>query len=292
MKTAFRILLAVLLAAGCITTAHAIGDSGGCGDPLSGPLGRALKGGTPQDVESAINTWIDAKQSSAGIVASLAQRARKVGGEQGWRRQQTLNLIEGKHEKDASCVPGPLLTVALLAGNVDVVQFLLNRPLGVEPRVPPGILFSCNDAVEIGAQRASRREAFARILDTKTVDLNESNDRGRTLLLVCRDPQLLALFLERGARLDLQSENRFDPLDAAIRDAVSTQEGSYTALRMYAVERARLFAKLISGSIRGRSVEAHARYSCNLVVHGQRWNPTTCHELSTFIKAAPGTFGE
>jgi hypothetical protein len=80
-------------------------------------------------------------------------------------------------------------------------------------------------------------------------------------------------------------------LDDAILDATNYEEGSYTARRLHGLERARLFSKVLSDSIRDRPVEARIRYLCNHDVQGRRWNPETCRTLGTFIKASPGTFG-
>jgi hypothetical protein len=218
-------------------------------------------------------------------------------GQQAWRREQVRNLIQGTHEKGAVCVPGPLLVAAVHAGNVEVVRFLLHKPMGVEPQVPGNILFSCNDShlrsgFDSADARLRRREAFALVLDTGVIDVNAAGPSGRDILHTCHDPELLELFLERGARLDTESASRFDVLDQAVRDAASYEEGSYTAKRLRGLERARLFSRLVSTSIRGRPVEGQVRRSCNRVVNGQRWNPETCRALATFIKAAPGTFGE
>jgi len=295
-KRTRQMLGGVALVLGGMSVAHAIGDSGGCADPLGGPLGRALKTGKPQDVAQAIGDWVAHKQKSQGLVRSslIGATAER---QQAWRREQALKLIQGIHEKGAVCVPGPLLPVAVLAGNVEVVRFLLHKPLEVQPQVPGNILFFCNDShLKSGVDSADaplrRRDAFALVLDSGKIDLNATGPNGRDALHTCHDPELLELFLERGARLDTESVSRFEVLDQAVRDAVMYQEGSYTAKRLRGLERARLFSRHVSTSIRGRPVEAHVRRSCNLMIRDQRWNPETCRALATFIKAAPGTFGD
>jgi hypothetical protein len=287
-----RFLLAATLAIAILPRAHAIGDSGGCADPLGGPLGQALKTGGPAAVEKALDAWVDARQSSLSRMAQAAQRAVGSDEKGSLRRKAIQNLIEGVHEKGASCVPGPLLIAAVHAGNLEVVRYLLDKPMGIEAKVPPQILFSCNDPGMYQELRLRRNQAFALVLDSGKIDVNASRADGRTALQVCNDPELLKLLLARGARYDTESAARFDLLDRAILDAVGSQEGGYTAERLYAVERARLFASLITSSIRGRPAEERARYSCHLVIQGKRWNPQTCQTLATFIKAAPGTFGD
>jgi hypothetical protein len=283
--------LAFALAVCSVPAAHAIGDSGGCGDPLGGNLGTALKSGNTEAIKAALNAWLDASERNLGTLKHLSLQALGTDARLNWRNQQALNLIEGNHEKGAVCVPGPLLPVAMNAGNVEGTQYLLNQPVGVKPRVPEKVLFTCNDDSPTNEQRSRRREAFALVLDTGQVDIN-ARERNRTALETCNDVALLSLFLERGATLDTESKVRFDVLDQAIESAVMFDETSFTARKLLALERAKFFSERLTRSIRGRNVEAQARRSCNSVRQGKQWNVETCRALAKFIVAAPGTFGE
>ncbi|MES2993456.1 MAG: hypothetical protein V4844_18680, partial [Pseudomonadota bacterium] len=292
----FQITLAVVIAFCAIPMANAIGDSGGCGDPSGGPLGKALKSGRSEDVEREVLNWISYKEKNLGVATKFTHLL--AGGDkarQQWRQQQALDLLEGTHDKNAVCVPVPLLPVAVRAGNLGVVRFLLGTPMGMSLKMPPGILFSCDyDMLLTDEQRTRRRVAFSLVLDTKLVDVN-ALQRGRTILQECTEPELVTLFVERGANINVESNANDVPqnlLEIAILDAVGSEEGGYTAKRLHGVERARIYSRLIADSINGRPVERRIRWSCNLRIGEKRWNAETCRQLSTFIKASPGTFGE
>ena len=128
LLTASTVLVATVC---CTAPAHAIGDSGGCGDPTSGPLGKALKGGSASDVERELLAWVTYAEKSQGVLRKVLVTETK---RQEWRKQRVRELIEGVHEKGAICVPGPLLPVALGAGNVEVARYLVGTPAG-EPEV-------------------------------------------------------------------------------------------------------------------------------------------------------------
>lgn len=295
MKISSVLISFALLLCGA-PVAHAIGDSGGCGDPLGGPLGRALRTGAPNDVKLEIDRTVDYKERNLSLATRAAHRIVGAARRQEWRRKQILNLIEGDQEKDSVCVPGPLLPAAVHAGNLEVVRFLLNRPMGVDPRVGSSILFSCNDGAFLtDSQISRRRQAFKMILDSRAIDLNSRNSEGRTLLQACYASELLELFALRGAHVDVQSGTGVEVtnlLEQAILDAVGFKENTYTARRLNGVARAKLFATLVNNSIQGRPVESRVRHKCDLVIRGERWNPETCRSLATFVKATPGTFGE
>ncbi|GAA5162115.1 hypothetical protein [Viridibacterium curvum] len=296
MTHTLKLILSVVAALSPMSFAHAIGDSGGCGDPLGGPLGKAIKSGPPQEVEHEIARWVDYKEKNLAWTKKLLFLA--PGGDtarQQWRQQQTRNLLEGSHEKDAVCAPGPLLPAAVRSGNLEVVRFLLGSPMGLSLKVPENILFSCDYSIlHTDEQRAFRRAAFALILDTRKANVN-ALWRGRTVLQECNEPELITLFIEHGANTTIETGNpgyKENLLDRAVVDAVGVEEGSYTAKRLHGIERARIYASVLPASIEGRSAEKRANHSCNLFINGKRWNPKTCRELSTFIKASPGTFGE
>ena len=167
--------------------------------------------------------------------------------------------------------------------------------MGLSPKVPENILFSCGYPIlDTDEQRALRRAAFALVLDTRKANVN-AIWRGRTILQECYEPELVTLFIEYGANATVETGGPGDKeniLDQAVIEALRIEEGSYTAKRLHGVERARIYASIIPASIEGRSAETHANVLCNLVLNSGRWNPNTCRELSTFIKAALGTFGE
>jgi hypothetical protein len=276
----------------CTAPAHAIGDSGGCGDWTGGPLGKALKGGSVADVERELLAWVAYAEKSQGILAKVLTTESK---RKEWRKQRLRELVEGVHEKGAVCRPGPLVPVALRAGNVEVVRYLIGTPAGVNPRLPPRILFSCeHDYSEDEDLRNRRRKTFELILQTKQVDVHELEE-GWTILQRCTEPELLTLFVDHGARLDVVSTRTGQPynlLDLAVLATVDTDENGVMAKRLHAMERAKLFARLITNSIEGRPIEQRIRWSCNLQIDGKRWNPASCKALSGFVRASSGTFGE
>jgi len=192
------------------------------------------------------------------------------------------------------CAPGPLLPAAIESGNLEVVRFLLGSPMGLSLKVPENILFSCNYSnLYTDEQRALHRAAFALILDSRKANVN-ALWRGRTVLQECYEPELVTLFIEHGANTTIvtgSSDYKVTLLDQAVLDALGFEEGSYVAKRYYGIERARIYSSILPAPIE-RHVENRAYGSCNLLINGKRWNPNTCRELSTFIKASPGTFGE
>jgi hypothetical protein len=263
--------------------AHAIGDSGGCMDFGSSTLGKALKDGTPLQVEREIKTWVE-----KFTPRSLWSRSRQ---------QDILNLIQGTHGKYAVCAPGALLPIAINAGNVEVTRFLLAKPLGVDPKIPRNILFfTCDYQYSMSeSQRIARSRAIAALLDTKAVDVNALRDDRYSILEECKQPELVSLYLERGARADVEITNAsgtLNMLESAILDALMFDENSSTAQAQHAIERAKLFSRAVTDSIVGRQFEHRIRYMCKPRENGRIWNPRTCRELSTFIKATPGIFGE
>lgn len=281
-----------LAAVCCPLPASAIGGSGACGDRTGGPLGNALKTGSVADVERELLAWVTFEENSQSALAKLFSTEQK---RQEWRRQRLQELVEGVHEKGAVCRPGPLVLIALRAGNVEVVRYLVNPPMTTPPKLPDRVLFSCShDYLEDDDLRNRRRKAFEVVLQTGRVDINELGEGDQTILQHCTEPELLTLFVEYGASLDVTSNRSGYPynlLELAVLAAVDTDENGVTAKRLHAVQRAQLFAGLTSNSIEGRPVERHVRLSCNLQINGKRWNPNTCNALSRFVKATPGTFG-
>lgn len=280
--------LLVLILLGGTLDVCAFGAAG-CGNRLHSPLGKALTTGTTEELETAIQKWLDYKEK----IKNVPQNDKMQ-----WRAHEVKNLIEGQHEKDAVCELGPLLSVAAQAGNLDVVRYLLDTPMGIKPSIPADILFSCGDGTYdvnmTHEQQIRRREAFALILDTNALDVN-SRRNGLTPIQACVAPELLSLFLERGANPNVvfnsAAYSNVSLLDKAVDDAVGYKEGSWTARRLRGFDRAKLFASVGMDSIVGHSIETKVRYLCNLVINEERWNDNTCRELSKFIKASAGTFG-
>lgn len=295
MKRLPKVAITLALALNGMSIAYAIGGSGGC-DPLRGALGQTIQHGTPADVERELKKWVDNKERGLSTIAVLRISGEKKKEE--WRRRQTLNLIEGAHEKGAVCVLGPLLPVAADAGNLEVVRFLLDRPLGLTPGIPTMVLFySCDNGRYVPSedQRRLRRQAYAMILDAAagTINLDGNRRDGSTLLQSCKDPELVSLFVERGARLDILSRNGRTPLEEAVIEAVELGEDeAIPTVRSYALKRASLLARLTPNAQLKSGVEDRVSVSCNRIMSdGRRWNPKTCRELAKFIKASPGTFG-
>jgi hypothetical protein len=278
-----NLLVAILLGPFAVLMAHAIGDSGGCMDFGSSPLGKALRDGAPLQVEREIMAWVE-----KFAPRSLWSRSRK---------QDILNFIQGSHAKNAVCAPGALLPIAINAGNVEVTRFLLAKPLGVDPKIPRNILFfTCDYQVSMSEdQRNARIRAIAALLDSKAVEVNALRDDRYSILEECKQPELLSLYLEHGARADVEITNAsgtMNILESAILDALMFDEDSSTAQAHHAVERAKLFSRALTDSIVGRQFEHRIRNSCKPRENDRIWNPRTCRELSTFIKATPGIFGE
>lgn len=293
MKRLRELAWVAVLFAFIVPAAHAIGDSGGCGDPLDGGLGKALRSGDAQEIEAELNKWLDNREKNLTALKRVAAPAKGTDAWRAGRSRQALNLIEGRHDKNDFCVPGALLPVAMNAGNVEGTRYLLGRPFGVDPGIPQGILFSCNYGSATEEQRVRRRQTYALVLDTERVDINARlGGRGRTALETCQDVLLLSLFMERGANLDTESASRFEVLDQAIEAALSGGDIGFTVPKGAALERAKFFSEKLTRSIRGRHIEARVRSACTPTVQGERRNLQACRALATFILATPGTFGE
>lgn len=283
-----------------MSSAYAIGDSGGC-NPDASPLGRALKHGAPQDLENVIVRFIDSQEEK--LVLKKLQFMLPGGDEarQSWRQEMARTVLEGTYKRKTSCRRGHLLPVAIRNANLEVVRYLLGSPMGLTLNVPEDILFNCKytSPFYTDDQRRRRRDAFALILQMKKADVNAPVGKGAMvsdyLLGVCNEPELIELFLEYGADASLEYGVRGKEenlRDRAILDALRVMEGGSVARNYHGVERARIYSRILGPSIEGRHVEERARRFCNQLIGGERWNSNTCRELSTFIKAAPGTFGE
>jgi hypothetical protein len=262
-------------------TAHAVGDSGGCLELDRQPLGKALREGTPQDAEAAIQQWVDHDAPRFSLSYS--------------RERAILNLIQASYEKRPPCAPNSLLYYALDAGNVEVVRYLLGTPLGVKPRVPRYILFHCNAEWDITPEkREARRRAYTLLFERNVVDVHALRD-GVSVLEVCMEPELVSLYLEHGARPDVdldQVTGRINYLEMAMLDALQIDEDSSTAKRLHALERIKLFSRYMPASIEGRPFQRRVHLSCSRTIGGKPWNPKTCQALQTLVRGAPPTVVE
>jgi hypothetical protein len=296
MSYLVKLAIAVAAVFSTIPVAHAIGGSVGCGgDWIDGPLGKAVTSGTPDEFRRAVTNWIDrAEKEDLGGLGRL-QHFASSSARQRWRDKKTLDLLEGNLAKDDGCAPRSQVAAAIRAGNVEVMRFLVGTPMGVSPKVWPITMFhACEySSSQTEETRARRREAVGLLLESGKVHVN-ARYRGETILQYCKEPELVTLFIERGAIMVERGEPgyRENLLDLAIHDAISTEEGGYTAARLHAVERARLFSRHLPPSIEGRRIEQYVRSTCNRDDRDVLGKPNTCRELSTFIKAAPGTFGQ
>lgn len=229
MTRILLLTLCVLAMLSTLSTAHAIGDSGGCGSWLRSPLGKAIESGVPEDVVREVENWVDYKEKSLSRLTKLKHWASGGTARQQWRQQQTLNLLEGIPEKGAVCSSGALLPAAVHAGNLEVARFLLGSPMGFDLKVPTDILFSCDDFGLSTYERLTRfRATLELILDSGKADIHALKD-GRTVLQRCFEPELVSLYIQRGADTTVErsvSGQRRNLLDDAVESAATLEEGN------------------------------------------------------------------
>lgn len=256
--------------------AHAIGDSGGCSDFDRQPLGKALKVGTPQEVEAAIQIAVDRNAPRFSPTYS--------------RQTAILDLIQASYKERPPCAPNPLLLYALDAGNVEVVRYLLDAPFGQKIQVPQYVLFHCQTHWDITPEgREARRRAYSVLFDRKVVDVQLLRN-GVSVLGRCAEPELVSLYLENGARPDVdvrRATGTVNYLEMAMYDALTFDEDSNTAKDLHALERIRLFSKYMPASIEGRPFQTWNRASCSRIIGGKPWNRKTCEALQTLVRGAP-----
>lgn len=192
-----------------------------------------------------------------------------------------------------------MLPLALNQGNVEVVRYLLGKPLGVKPRIPPNILFVhslCSPESGFSDdQRARRREAYALLLASGEVDVNARSRFNQTILQTCFEPELVALFIEKGARTDVERGEgigRLNLIEQAMLDSLVVPSHGPADPR-HGVARVQLFSGVMSNSIRGRPVEERIRWQCTWAPKGDKpLYAQPCRVLSGLVDATPGTFGE
>ncbi len=298
MKLLFWAVSAFGMALVGISSANAVGGAGCYFGNTA--IGLAVATGTSADFERAVAQRMDEDEQqnykNSGFL-SLDEKASRTE----WRQKRTKLLLEGNHP--VGCTPS-LLPEAIGKGNIDVVSFLINRPFGIDLRVNINTINVCHSwpyRLRLNdEERAKRRKALAFVLDAIDIDLNSPATNGLTVLQTCPEIELLDLFVERGARVDTESDKwsinassgmRMTLLELAIADALFFVDSSYTAQNLNGLERARFFSKMLPNSIQGRPVEPYVRRACDLSSSGQ-WHQETCRALRMFIKATPGTFGE
>lgn len=181
--------------------AQAIGDSGGCSG--GAPFGRTLTHGTPVELEQKILDWVNRRQPPPGLFKSIGNALRGDADKHKARQQAIKDIIEGT-DKAVGCYREALLYHVVQAGNIPVLNYLLDAPLDVNVDVPKDILFRCaHDPSMSNDQRERRRAAFEMLIDKGLADVNARRD-GKSVLQVCHAPELVALFLTKGARVDIE----------------------------------------------------------------------------------------
>lgn len=272
--------------------AHGMGEQRDCGDFLATPLGKAATDGTPAQLEAAIRSRLADEEQALLAAKPYLSGQLQVQALEASRPFHIKLLIAGESQ-NRHCA-APLLTVAAVAGNVDAVRYLLGSPLGTQPWLPPDILQHCDGGPwahggDSARRDAGRRQAFAVLLDSERVDVNKPFG-GRYPLGTCRDPALVALYLERGAKVDIPlmfSGGAKTLVELAVRDAIKPPAGSDP---MDGVERAKLFAEAGVSRRLGHSIEQHLRRACHRRADGLA-DDRVCKALAGIVEAPPDTFG-
>ena len=281
--------------------ALAIGDSGGCGNVRNSPLGKAVIGGTPEEVVLAIREFITNQERDRKHWDRLETR-RKNKAPFDWQERMTRLVIEGNYPP-GFCGLGSLLRIAANAGNVEVVSYFLEPPISADPNdafiktqngtILSTIFMDCqHNSRMTDSQRERRLMAFQRLLEAKGSNINIQTEYGVTALRSCHEPELVRLYLTHGADPNIggNPNDHRTVLEIALVDAIQFLPGSEPIERLKGLDRARVFAEFGIDSIIGRPVEKYIDNRCN-DRDGLGWHKDTCKTLSTFIKATPGVFG-
>lgn len=303
-KRQFLFLLAritLLFVFYCVSvTVFAIGDSGGGGGscaPFDGPLADAVRKGQPAKVISEINALVDSREQKVDLLLVLKEKlngsAKKSESER--RQVSTREILEGGYGR---CASPSLLDEAVNAGNIEVVRFFLNRPMGIELADPNFFPLTCKDGSKFSEnERARRLEAFSMVLQANVFDINSPNLDGRTVLETCTEPELRSLLVKNGARTGINVESRSETkawslLEKSIYNVLIYDEepSSRWRERQKEIDKIKKIAKSTTSSIRDGKMESIARKYCHQYIGERPWNPKTCRQLSYFIKSSPGTF--
>lgn len=213
----------IFLAIACSQMAYAIGDSGGCGSVENSALGQALMYGSAAEAERQIQIRVEEQPTDYLAFLKLFLRGGNL---HDWKIRNTKEVIAGTTR--TLCSPGPLLRVAVSAGNVEVVKHLLTHPAGVDPNGPifdkngsiySTLFMSCRTGVPLsGGARERRRLTFQLALEASGSDINFVDATGRTAISTCFEADLVELYLSHGAKLPMGQQSL---LDSSISRAVS-----------------------------------------------------------------------
>lgn len=183
-----------------------------------------------------------------------------------------------------SCSKQPLLDLAVGAGNVEVVKYLLGPPYHVDPRTA---LPFCKEYEHTWPANPMRLEAARLVLRALGGNINLTVQGRTTPLARCHSPQIVQLYLENGAIID-QGERGANALEVAIGDALGWDPAPGPGARMHAMERVRLYVRFGHASIMGRRSEKGFRDRC--ATARETWVTEHCRELARLIRHTEGTF--
>lgn len=285
MTQLFRITISVAAVLLNISSAHAIGDSAGCPNPIDTRLGQALDHGSPSAVENILLGALEYHEKQLGRFTTDATRKE-------FRRKNTLELLDSPAK--SGCYTGPVLNFAAKGGNLEVVRYLLGSPLGITLNVRPDTLATVCDTHHVfhrdTPEEIERRKATVNLLmDSGKVDIHAVVG-GKTILQWCKNPDLIPLLIERGADVNVEYDGH-NLLDVAVMDAAQDWGDDFFKTRLRGLERAKIFAKLLPATIVDRLAEKEVMSWCTRGVNSTAWTSHACREMATFIKASPGVFG-
>lgn len=286
MTQLFRITISVAAVLLNISSAHAIGDSAGCPNPIDTRLGQALDHGSPSAVENILLGALEYHEKQLGRFTTDATRKELL-------RKKKIQLMEGPYHT-YDCSPGPVLNFAAKGGNLEVVRYLLGSPLGITLNVRPDTLATVCDTHHVfhrdTPEEIERRKATINLLmDSGKVDIHAVVG-GKTILQWCKNPDLIPLLIERGADVNVEYDGH-NLLDVAVMDAAQDWGDDFFKTRLRGLERAKIFAKLLPATIVDRLAEKEVMSWCTRGVNSTAWTSHACREMATFIKASPGVFG-
>lgn len=190
--------------------APAQGGAGRCGLPSCDPMVTPAAIGTPEALMVVVETELDKEESS--LPSSQRRRFRSDVQERlAWRNDRKKHLLSD-HLRNGNY--GTLLDYAVAAGNLGVVQFLLDSGVTFADSDQETIFHRC---INIGTTGIWNKEA-GRSFESKDVplesrkkamkmvlqrggDLDALNRHGYAPLRTCRDQAILDFYIEQGADL-------------------------------------------------------------------------------------------
>ncbi len=245
------------------TGSFAIGDSAGCTDSVHTKYVPPALSGTVAELKQSIEATIDERERFdptwlEKILFHVLPTRRSE-----WREKERRKILL---EALPCAKTQPLIAFALVAGNVEVIEFLLGAgasPNGSLPGRRP-VFFDCGENAYLSGY--FKQDMKKAILGLKVLldyggDLNFVDSEGRTVLTNCRDLELLKFYLSRGADLRANLHLRSDgggyytALSLAVLEAVGEhgiRKSASNNPRYNAVERVNLFVQLLgNNSIEG-----------------------------------------